>query len=278
MNARTSGHSGSAESPDNSSARPHSDLLSISEVSQVAGVTARTLRHYQDIGLLEPTTVGAGGIRYYDHAALLRLQQVLILRELDMPLSQIATVLSGERDELAALRAHEQRLAQAAHQLAAVAATVRTTIENLERNQQMSAAELFDGFDADRQAQYEAELIEKYGPQMRDHIAESWQKISVMSVDDATAISQGYVAVELALTELIKQGAAPQDAVVQEVIAQHYAIVCKFWTPNADAYRGLGDMYTGHPDFRARYDAHDPRLAEFFSDAMDVYASQSLTG
>ena len=59
-------------------------------------------------------------------------------------------------------------------------------------------------------------------------------------------------------------------------VALHYAIVCKFWTPDAQAYAGLAELYVTHPDFKARYDAHDESLAEFLRDAMVVYATRNL--
>ena len=97
-----------------------------------------------------------------------------------------------------------------------------------------------------------------------------------MSTDDAAAISQGYTDVEVAVTHLLRGGASPGDEIVQELIALHFAIVCKFWTPDAQAYAGLAEMYVTHPDFKARYDAHDESLAEFLRDAMVVYATRNL--
>jgi DNA-binding transcriptional MerR regulator len=82
--------------------------FSIAEVARMSRVTSRTLRHYDDIGLLAPAFVGANGYRYYEQEQLLRLQQVLLLRELGLGLGAIAEVLAGERDQVAALRQHER--------------------------------------------------------------------------------------------------------------------------------------------------------------------------
>ncbi|GCD42345.1 MerR family transcriptional regulator [Streptomyces paromomycinus] len=80
------------------------------EVARMSGVTARTLRHYDDIGLLTPAWTGANGHRYYEERQLLRLQQILVLRELALGLPEIGRILAAQVDELAALRGHHRRL------------------------------------------------------------------------------------------------------------------------------------------------------------------------
>ena len=85
---------------------------SIQEVARLAGTTSRTLRHYDDIGLLEPARIGSNGYRYYDRAALVRLQRILLLRELGLGLPAIAEVLDGQRDESRALARHLDWLRQ----------------------------------------------------------------------------------------------------------------------------------------------------------------------
>ena len=253
------------------------ELLSIHDVVKASGVTSRTLRHYDEIGLLKPANVGHGGVRFYSHANLLRLQQILLLRELDLGLPQIQRVLDGQLDELTALRKHRDRLRSAAARIERLERTVDSTIAALEGGRNMSAAEIFDGFDPRRQGEYEADLVEHFGIGIRERIDESWAQIAQMSPDDAAAVSKGYIDIEVAVTELLRGGAEPDNELVQQLIALHYGIVCKFWTPDAQAYMGLGEMYVTHPDFRARYDAHDVRLAEFLRDAMAIYATRELT-
>lgn len=79
---------------------------SIQQIAKLAGTTSRTLRHYDDIGLLAPSSVGHNGYRYYDQAALVRLQRILLLRELGLGLPQIAEVIGRESAEVPALEAH----------------------------------------------------------------------------------------------------------------------------------------------------------------------------
>jgi DNA-binding transcriptional MerR regulator len=119
---------------------------SIQQVARLSGVTARTLRYYGEIGLLRPARVGPNGYRYYEQEQLLRLQEILLLRELDMDLGTIAAVVDGARDRVEALRAHEQRLLAERGRLDRLARTVAATIAHLEEGTAMPAEELFEGF------------------------------------------------------------------------------------------------------------------------------------
>jgi DNA-binding transcriptional MerR regulator len=85
---------------------------SIQDIARSAGTTSRTLRHYGAVGLLEPSRIGGNGYRYYDEQALVRLQRILLLRELGLGLPAIAEVLDGQRDSAAALETHLELLEQ----------------------------------------------------------------------------------------------------------------------------------------------------------------------
>ena len=140
----------------------------------------------------------------------------------------------------------------------------------------MRAAELFEGFDPARQAHYEQELVERYGPEAREHIDASWRRVGSMTRADADAAMQGYADVEERMVALLEAGVATDDERVLDVLDAHYATVKRFWTPNAEQYAGLGDLYVDSPDFRARYDARHPRLAEYLRDGMAAYALSRL--
>lgn len=133
---------------------------SIQDLSKAAGTTSRTLRHYGDLGLLEPTRLGANGYRYYDQSSLLRLQRILVLRELGVSLGAIAEILQGQEDPVDALRGHLKDLTRDQERLRRQIASVTSTIGKLERGEQLMAQETFDGFD---QTQYKDEVIERWG-------------------------------------------------------------------------------------------------------------------
>lgn len=103
---------------------------SIRDIARLSGTTSRTLRHYDDIGLLPPSSIGANGYRYYDEAALTRLQRILMLRELGLGLPAIAEVLAGQTDDARALVAHLHWLEQERERVQRQIASVTTTIKN----------------------------------------------------------------------------------------------------------------------------------------------------
>lgn len=130
---------------------------SIAEVARMSKVTSRTLRHYDEIGLLPPAWTGSNGHRYYEEAGLLRLQQILLMRELGLGLREIRAVLDSRLDQVAVLREHHRRLLAERDRLETLARTVGRTIAELEEgrgNGKMTRINkpenLFDGFQAPR--------------------------------------------------------------------------------------------------------------------------------
>jgi DNA-binding transcriptional MerR regulator len=250
---------------------------SIVEVARLAGVTSRTLRHYDDLGLVPPAFVGGNGYRYYGREQLHRLQEVLVLRELGLPLDAVGRVLDGTGDRTAVLREHQRALASERDRLARLVRAVGRAIDEREGGEVVDPAELFDGFDSERQKQYEADLVGRYGTGVQEHIDESWRRVGRMTKDDAARIQADLAVRDAEYAALLEAGVAADDPRTQAVTADHYRWVCQFWTPSAEAFAGLGDLYVDHPDFRARYEVVSPGLAEYVRDAMAAYAVTSLT-
>jgi DNA-binding transcriptional MerR regulator len=133
---------------------------SIQDIARLAGTTSRTLRHYGDVGLLAPSRIGSNGYRYYDEAALARLQRILLLRELGLGIPAIAEVLEGQRDDAQALLSHLHWLEQEKERLDRQIVSVETTIRKMEGGEQLMAEEMLDGFDHTR---YKEEVEERWG-------------------------------------------------------------------------------------------------------------------
>jgi DNA-binding transcriptional MerR regulator len=249
---------------------------SITRLAKASGVTVRTLRHYDAVGLLPADRLGPGGVRHYTAASALRLQRVLLLRELGLGLSEIAAVVDEEKDAVEALRAHLTGLLAERRRVERLVETVTATIAHLEGEREMALEDLFDGIDPARQAAHEAELIDRFGDDARRHIAESRRRTAGWDRARADEAVAEYEAVEDAAVELIEAGTAPGDPRAVELMDRQYRAVCAFWTPNRASFTGLGRMYADSPEFRARYDAKHPRLAEFLAEAMAAYADQRL--
>ncbi len=247
----------------------------IAEVARMARVTSRTLRHYDAIGLLAPAYVGANGYRYYEQEQLLRLQQILLLRELAVDLDTIAGVLAGQQDRVDALRRHERWLRDERDRLARLADTVAHTINSLEGGTTMPAPDLFEGF-ADRQGQAEEALVGRFGEGVREHFATARERTKDWTREDYLGAQQQAEQLDAKVLERMRSGAAPDSAATLEVIDEHYRMVSQHWTPDRESYRGLGSLYVEDPRFRSRYDALAPGLAEYLRDAIAAYAVQRL--
>lgn len=133
---------------------------SIQQIARLAGTTSRTLRHYDELDLVPPSRIGSNGYRYYDEHALVRLQRVLLLRELGLGLPQIADVLAQEYDEASALTTHLSLLRQEQDRLARQIAAVEHTVNALRGGEELMAETMFDGFD---HTQYKDEVEQRWG-------------------------------------------------------------------------------------------------------------------
>jgi len=249
---------------------------STAQVARMSRVTSRTLRHYDDIGLLRPAAVAATGLRYYGREQLMRLQRILVLRELGLSLDAISSIVNDGGDPADQLRRHHRWLTEERDRYDRLARTVQASIDELEGGDPVSPERLFESFDPDRQARYEAELVQRYGEGVATTIAESKQRMAGWSKADADRIQAEWQSFLPALGALIDAGAEVDDPRVQEIIDQHYRWVCNFWTPNAESYPGLGQLYASAPDFRRQFDAAHPRLAEFMENAMLAYSLAHL--
>ncbi len=248
---------------------------SISEVARMSRVTSRTLRHYDRIGLLSPASVGANGYRWYEAEQLRRLQQILLYRELGLGLDAIAEVLDGQVDEVSALRRHHAWLLAEGERLQRLAGTVARTIATVKGDDDMAAEEFFEGFSA-KQRQWEEDLIDRYGEGVVGHVEAAREATKDWTPDDYLSARERWARFDERVVAVLQDGAAIDDPRMVALLDEHLAMLREHWQPDAAAYTGLGQMYVDHPDFRARYDARDPRLAVYLRDAMASYGATRL--
>jgi MerR family transcriptional regulator, thiopeptide resistance regulator len=249
---------------------------SIAQVARMSKVTSRTLRHYDEIGLLPPAWVGANGYRYYEQDQLLRLQQILVMRELGLGLDAIKEIVSESRDRVEVLKMHRGWLLAERDRFARLAQTVTRTIEELEGGDNVSAKSMdhwFEGFDAAKQEELQEEARQRWGA---EHVDAANAKVKDKSKQWWQAEGRKWAEQLSALVGLIDAGHQPGDAEVLDVLDGHYQWISGMWTPNRESYTGLGQVYADDPRFRAKFDQTDPRLAEFMRDAMAAYAQARL--
>lgn len=246
---------------------------SIQEIARAAGTTSRTLRHYGDVGLLAPSRVGSNGYRYYDRQSLVRLQRILLLRELGLGLPAIADVLDGERDGATALALHLEWLTAERDRIERQIASVTTTLRKVEGGEQIMAAEAFDGFDHTR---YKDEVIERWGRDAYER-GDSWWRS--LSDEDKREFQRRQHDIAADFAEAYREGKPADSHEVQAIADRQYDWVTVGWQgkhPTADEFSGLGQMYVDDPRFTENYDRHGEGTAAFVRDAMAVYAERAL--
>ncbi|MFG3347028.1 MerR family transcriptional regulator [Streptomyces sp. NPDC048018] len=251
---------------------------SITDVVRMSGVTSRTLRHYDDIGLLPPAYVAGNGHRYYEEAQLLRLQQILLMRELDVGLREIQAVLDRQADRVSVLREHHARLLAEQDRIGTLARTVARTIADLEESEEEEdmvrinrPENLFEGFQPD--PEMEAEARERWPAAYEE------SRRAVAGMDPATTEEwqREATAQMIRFAEFMAAGTPADDPAVQDLVDAHHRGVRRFWTPDAEAYRGLAATYAEDPRFRENFDRIAPGLADYQRDAMAVYADARLS-
>lgn len=245
----------------------------VRQLAKLAGVSVRMLHHYDQIGLLKPTSRTAARYRQYSENDLLRLQQIQFFKELDVPLREIQAILDRPGfDHVQAVKDHKSLLVQRADRLTRLLKSIDATIDKLsEDKMNLTDAELYEGFAQDQIDCWKQEVRKKYDPKI---VAESQQRVSKMSKQQWAAIKAAGEAVTHELAGLMNQPTG--TAVVQRAIGPHHAWIGNFYTVTPEIYRGLAQMYVEHPEFRANYDKVKIGLTEFMQAAMLYYCDHTL--
>jgi DNA-binding transcriptional MerR regulator len=243
----------------------------IAEVARLAGTTSRTLRHYGDVGLLEPSRVGANGYRYYDTAALPRLQRILMLRQLGLGVAAIAEVLDAT-DDTSALRAHLEWLRAESERLVRQIASVERTITSIEKEAPIMASDMFDGFD---HTQYKEEVEQRWGATAYADGDRWWRGLGP---EGQQAFKDEHAAIAAAWAELQSAGAPIEGHAAQALARRHHAWIAAGWRdtpPSADQLVGLAAMYVADERFAANYGG--AAEATYVRDALTHFAVTALT-
>ncbi|MFH9395329.1 MerR family transcriptional regulator [Streptomyces sp. NPDC017556] len=245
----------------------------ISEVARMSGVTARTLRHYDEIGLLPPARIGSNGHRYYEEHQLLLLQQILVLRALDVGLPEIGRVLADQVDTVEALRGHHRRLLTERDRLDSLAATVARTIAELEQSRKDGTAmtainrpeNLFEGVQPSR---YEENLRDFPGL-----AEEAGRRAATMTPAETEAGQRERTALMIRLAEHLAAGAPADAEPVQTEIEGQYRALTALHPVSADEFRAIGRSCVDNEEWRAAYEAIAPGLAAYQRAAIEAYAA-----
>lgn len=242
-------------------------MYTVRQLARIAGVTVRTLHHYDHIGLLEPSSVGENGYRYYTEQMVYRLQQIRFYRELDMPLDEIRTVLGSRGfDLLVALEAHRLALQGESRRLQRLIRTIDRTTRHLKERTTMNPKALFEGFSEEDQAKYAQEAASKWDAETVRKSNERWK--ATPPAQRKKILEEGR-AVYTDLAAAMPKGAASSE--VQTIVRRWHNHLRHFWSPDDDRLIGLADLYNDDPRFRFNYEQVAPGLAAFMRAAVQVY-------
>lgn len=254
----------------------------VGEVARLAHVTVRTLHHYDEIGLLSPSVRTRAGYRLYSEEDLVRLQRILLYRELGFALDAIARVLDDPSLEpRAALRAQHALLLEKRERLDTVVRAVERTLETLERGGEMNAERMFEGFEdlteappevRAHHAEYAPEASERWGG--TEPYVESMRRVKSYSRADWEALRREADQAEARLAALLAEGADPESEAAREgaeALRQH--IARWFYPCSLEMHARLADMYEADPRFAAHYEKRATGLAAFVAAAIRANAA-----
>jgi DNA-binding transcriptional MerR regulator len=251
---------------------------SVGDVARVAGVTVRTLHHYDEMGLLRPSGRTPAGYRVYDDGDLVRLQQILGYRELGFALDAIAKILDDPQlDPVEHLRRQHALLTDRIGRLQEQLTAIEKTLEAQQMGIQLNPEEMFEVFGDFDPDEHEAEAHERWGD--TDAYRESQRRTSSYSKDDWLQIKAESEQIEGRLLRVMQAGLAPTSQEAMDAAEAHRASISRwFYDCGYDVHRGLADMYVADPRFTAHYDDRAAGLAAFVRDAVHANADRAAAG
>jgi DNA-binding transcriptional MerR regulator len=239
--------------------------FTVGELAKLTGVTVRALHHYDEIGLVRPSERTQAGYRLYTDADVHRLQQVLLFRELGLPLEEIASAIEEVTGQDELLRQHRKALAAKRDRLDAMLAAVDAALATKgDPMQPDDVKKMFDGFD---HSQYEAEAEQRWGN--TEAFKESARRTKNYGPTEWQQIKDDWANIYAEMAALMKANAAITDARVQALVEQHRQHIDRWFYPcSKEMHRNLGAMYVADPRFAENIDKAGAGLAQYLSDAI----------
>lgn len=245
----------------------------IQKLASLAGVSTRTLRYYDEIGILKPARINSSGYRIYGQEEVNSLQQILFYRELGVGLDSIKEIVTAPSfDGAKALREHREKLLEKREQLDLLITNVDKTIALTEGRITMSNKEKFEGFKKkmveDNEKKYGKEIREKYG---KESVEASNAKVMNMTEEEYQEVTALAEQLQTTLAEAFKTG-DPAGELAQKAAYLHKQWLTYYWKEySKEAHAGLAQMYVDDERFTAYYDKEQPGTAVFLRDAIHIY-------
>jgi len=246
---------------------------SVNKLSKISGISARTLRYYDEIGLLKPSRVASSGYRIYKQCEVDRLQQILFYKELGFSLEDIERLLkSVDFDRERAFLSHLTELHAKRERLDILINNVTKSIAAMKGEVIMSNTEKFEGFKQslieENEQKYGAEVREKFGEQAADASNAHIKGLTQAQYDKSVRLN---AELEQALKDALKTG-EPAGEAAQHACELHRQWLCVMYPKYSKKYhKGLAEMYVADERFKAHYEKIAPGCAEFLRDAINIY-------
>ncbi|AEV68853.1 MerR family transcriptional regulator [Acetivibrio clariflavus] len=245
----------------------------VQKLAKIAGISSRTLRYYDEIGILKPARISSSGYRIYGKAEVDMLQQILFYRELGVSLDDIKKILSSPSFNASdALKEHRKKLLAKREQIDLLIANIDKTIAAMEGRINMSDKEKFEGFKQklidDNEKKYGKEIREKYGNETVDKSNKKLKDMTYHQYAEAEKLNEEILST---LKEAMKTG-DPASELAQKAADLHRQWLCFFWDSySKEAHAGVAQMYVDDERFTAYYDKVQPGAAAFLRDAILIY-------
>ena len=246
----------------------------IGEVAELAGVSVRTLHHYDRLGLLTPSVRSANGYRLYAEQDLERLQQILFYRELGFPLKDIRVIVTNQRyDRRRALSEQRDLVAARILRLEGMLALIETTLTQMRKGGRMSGEDLLGAFGEFDPTRYEDEVRRRWGD--TDAYRESARRTRAYGKDDWRRYQEEAAANGARVAALMDEGVAADDLRALAAVEEARLLIDRWFYPCSRAmHASLGEMYVADPRFTATYEAIRPGMARYLRDATAANAAR----
>lgn len=250
----------------------------VRKLGMMAGISTRTLRYYDEIGILKPARINSSGYRIYGQKEVDRLQQILFYRELGVSLESIKDIMSASSfDEVTALREHREKLLEKRQQLDLILANVEKTIAVKEGRTTMNDKEKFAGFKQElidtNEKEYGKEIRAKYGNEAVDKSNNKIKNMTETQYDEITKLGETVLET---LNDAFETG-DPAGELAQKAADLHRQWLSFYWDSySKEAHAGVAQMYVDDERFKAYYEKKHPGAAEFLRDAVFLYTGQNL--
>jgi DNA-binding transcriptional MerR regulator len=258
-------------------ARTQQELLTVGQVADQLDVTVRTLHHYDEIGLVQPSERSTAGYRLYTEEDLTRLQHVVVYRRLGFGLEEIGLLLDHPESVEQHLRRQRAAVMNRLDEMRELVTAIDRALDKEGSGMKLTKEEQKELFGDGYSDEYAAEAEQRWGD--TDAWKQSQQRTSQYSKEDWVAIKAEMDAVNQGLVEAKRAGLPPDSPQAMDAAEAHRRhIRDRFYELSHEFHRNLGDMYVGDPRFANTYEDLEPGLAQYVRDAIHANADRHAEG